>query len=135
MLIPVCSAVSTVYEDRILGIDSLLVGERNGITPLGGFMARMVVTSPDYVKSKYKLSMIKEVSYFRNLRRPYHVLKSLQIEDMVASAVEINIPFNNPITGKWPKHWRGSQASTVRSIDEQVSVPFPTRAEYTQRPS
>jgi hypothetical protein len=25
-------------------------------------MARMVVTSPEYVKNKYKLSMIKEVS-------------------------------------------------------------------------
>jgi homocitrate synthase len=41
----------------------------------------MVVTSPDYVKSKYKLHMLKE------------------IEDMVAEAVEVNTPFNNPITG------------------------------------
>ena len=40
----------------------LIVGERNGITSLGGFLARMVVTSPEYVKSKYKLHMIKEVS-------------------------------------------------------------------------
>lgn len=37
------------------------VGERNGITPLGGFIARMVVTSPEYVKSKYNLSLLKEV--------------------------------------------------------------------------
>jgi homocitrate synthase len=44
-------------------------------------MARMVVTAPEYVKSKYKLHMIKE------------------IEDMVAEAVEVNTPFNNPITG------------------------------------
>lgn len=41
----------------------------------------MVVTAPDYVKSKYKLHMLKE------------------IEDMVAEAVEVNTPFNNPITG------------------------------------
>jgi len=41
----------------------------------------MVVTSPDYVKSKYNLRMIKD------------------IEDMVAEAVEVNTPFNNPITG------------------------------------
>jgi homocitrate synthase len=41
----------------------------------------MVVTSPEYVKSKYNLKMIKE------------------IEDMVAEAVEVNTPFNNPITG------------------------------------
>jgi homocitrate synthase len=41
----------------------------------------MVVTAPEYVKSKYKLHMLKE------------------IEDMVAEAVEVNTPFNNPITG------------------------------------
>ncbi len=44
-------------------------------------MARMVVTAPEYVKSKYNLRMIKE------------------IEDMVADFVEVNVPFNSPITG------------------------------------
>lgn len=43
--------------------ETLLVGERNGITSLGGFLARMVVTSPEYVKSKYNLRMIKDVSF------------------------------------------------------------------------
>jgi homocitrate synthase len=69
-------AGATHIDTSVLGI-----GERNGITPLGGLMARMVVTAPEYVKSKYKLHMIKE------------------IEDMVAEAVEVNTPFNNPITG------------------------------------
>ncbi|KAI2469189.1 HMGL-like-domain-containing protein [Annulohypoxylon bovei var. microspora] len=69
-------AGATHVDTSVLGI-----GERNGITPLGGFLAKMVVAAPDYVKSKYKLKMIKE------------------IEDMVAEAVEINTPFNNPITG------------------------------------
>ncbi|KAI4591514.1 hypothetical protein LQW54_013450 [Pestalotiopsis sp. IQ-011] len=69
-------AGATHIDTSVLGI-----GERNGISPLGALMARMVVTSPEYVKSKYKLSMIKE------------------IEDLVAEAVQINIPFNNPITG------------------------------------
>ncbi|PHH63121.1 hypothetical protein CDD81_6272 [Ophiocordyceps australis] len=69
-------AGATHVDTSVLGI-----GERNGITPLGGLLARMVVTSPDYVKSKYKLHKIKE------------------IEDMVAEAVEVNTPFNNPITG------------------------------------
>lgn len=41
----------------------------------------MIVGSPDYVKSKYNLKMLKEV------------------EDLVAEAVQINTPFNNPITG------------------------------------
>ncbi|KAI1077231.1 homocitrate synthase [Whalleya microplaca] len=69
-------AGATHIDTSVLGI-----GERNGITPLGGFMARMMVAAPEYVKSKYKLHMIKE------------------IEDMVSEAVEVNIPFNNPITG------------------------------------
>ncbi|KAK3995321.1 HMGL-like-domain-containing protein [Cladorrhinum sp. PSN332] len=69
-------AGATHIDTSVLGI-----GERNGITPLGGLMARMVVTAPEYVKSKYKLHMLKEV------------------EDLVAEAVEVNTPFNNPITG------------------------------------
>lgn len=50
-------AGATHVDTSVLGI-----GERNGITSLGGFLARMVVTSPDYVKSRYKLHMLKEVS-------------------------------------------------------------------------
>lgn len=69
-------AGATHIDTSVLGI-----GERNGITPLGGLMARMVVAAPDYVKGKYKLHKIKE------------------IEDLVAEAVEVNTPFNNPITG------------------------------------
>jgi homocitrate synthase len=69
-------AGATHIDTSVLGI-----GERNGITPLGGLLARMVVSAPEYVKSKYKLTMLKE------------------IEDMVAEAVEVNTPFNNPITG------------------------------------
>ena len=44
-------------------------------------MARMIVADRDYVKGKYRLEKLKEV------------------EDLVAEAVEINVPFNNPITG------------------------------------
>lgn len=44
-------------------------------------MARMVVTAEDYTKSKYDLPRLKS------------------IEEYVASVVEVNIPFNNPITG------------------------------------
>ncbi|QPG75795.1 homocitrate synthase lys21 [Brettanomyces nanus] len=69
-------AGSKYIDTTVLGI-----GERNGIVPLGGFMARMVVSSPDYVKSKYKLTKIRE------------------LETLVAETVKVNIPFNNPITG------------------------------------
>jgi hypothetical protein len=47
----------------------LPVGERNGITSLGGFLARMVVTSPEYVKSKYNLKMIKDVRFVNTMYR------------------------------------------------------------------
>ncbi|KAL4936779.1 hypothetical protein BDV06DRAFT_85736 [Aspergillus oleicola] len=69
-------AGATHIDTSVLGI-----GERNGITPLGGLMARMMVADPQYVKSKYKLEKLKDV------------------EDLVAEAVEVNIPFNNYITG------------------------------------
>ena len=63
-------------DTSVLGI-----GERNGITPLGGFVARMLVADRDYVKSKYDLTKLKA------------------IEDLVAGAVEVSVPFNNYITG------------------------------------
>jgi homocitrate synthase len=69
-------AGATHIDTTVLGI-----GERNGITPLGGLMARMVSVAPEYVKSKYNLTKIKK------------------LEDLVADAVAVNIPFNNPITG------------------------------------
>ncbi|KAF5125896.1 Homocitrate synthase, mitochondrial [Metarhizium anisopliae] len=53
-------------DTSVLGI-----GERNGITSLGGLMALMMVGSRDHVMSRYKLHKIKE------------------IEDMMADAVQI----------------------------------------------
>jgi homocitrate synthase len=41
----------------------------------------MIVADRDYVKNKYNLKKLKD------------------IENLVARAVEVNIPFNNPITG------------------------------------
>ncbi|OIW34433.1 homocitrate synthase [Coniochaeta ligniaria NRRL 30616] len=69
-------AGATHVDTSVLGI-----GERNGITPLGAMMARMVVSAPEYTKTKYNLKMLKD------------------IEEYVASCVQVNIPFNNPITG------------------------------------
>jgi len=43
-------AGATHIDTSILGI-----GERNGITPLGGFVARMYTVNPEYVKGKYNL--------------------------------------------------------------------------------
>ncbi|KAF2747800.1 homocitrate synthase [Sporormia fimetaria CBS 119925] len=69
-------AGATHIDTSVLGI-----GERNGITPLGGLMARMLVADREYVTSKYNLKKLKEV------------------EELVADLVEVNIPFNNYITG------------------------------------
>jgi homocitrate synthase len=69
-------AGATHIDTSVLGI-----GERNGITPLGGLMARMIVADRDYVLSKYNIKKLKEV------------------EDLVADLVEVNVPFNNYITG------------------------------------
>lgn len=68
-------AGATHIDTSVLGI-----GERNGITPLGGFIARLYATDPALV-AKYQLPLI------RNLDR------------LVARLVEVDIPFNNYITG------------------------------------
>jgi len=69
-------AGATHIDTSVLGI-----GERNGITPLGGFVAKMYVADKKYVSSKYKLEMLRE------------------IDNTIAEEVEIGVPFNNYITG------------------------------------
>ncbi|WP_293169689.1 homocitrate synthase [Oceanithermus sp.] len=69
-------AGATHVDTTILGI-----GERNGITPLGGFLARMYTVQPDYVRGKYRLELLPE------------------LDRMIARMVGVEIPFNNYITG------------------------------------
>ncbi|MCZ6596546.1 MAG: homocitrate synthase [Planctomycetota bacterium] len=69
-------AGATHIDTSVLGI-----GERNGITPLGGLIARLYVTDPELVKSRYRL----------NLLHP--------IDQAVAELVGVDIPFNNYVTG------------------------------------
>ncbi|KAI9099845.1 putative LYS20-homocitrate synthase [Phlyctochytrium arcticum] len=69
-------AGATHIDTSVLGI-----GERNGITPLGGFCARMYVANKEYVMNKYKLHKLRD------------------LENLVAEAVQIQVPFNNYITG------------------------------------
>jgi homocitrate synthase len=69
--------------ESTIGLTSLAVlgiGERVGITPLGGLVACLYAANPEYVKAKYNLPMLRE------------------IENLVAEAVEVNVPFMNPIT-------------------------------------
>jgi len=69
-------AGATHIDTSVLGI-----GERNGITPLGGLIARMYTHDRAATQSKYRLDRL----------RP--------LELMVAELVGVDIPFNNYITG------------------------------------
>ena len=76
LILPALEAGATHVDTSVLGI-----GERNGITPLGGFIARMYTANRDYVKKKYKLEKLRDV------------------ENLIADAVSVQVPFNNYITG------------------------------------
>lgn len=69
-------AGATHIDTSVLGI-----GERNGITPLGGLVARMYVVEPAAIRGKYNLPLLREV------------------ENYVADLVSVDVPFNNYITG------------------------------------
>lgn len=69
-------AGATHIDTSVLGI-----GERNGITPLGGLVARMYTADREGICRKYNLNALRDV------------------ENLVADAVSIQVPFNNYITG------------------------------------
>ncbi len=68
-------AGATHVDTSVLGI-----GERNGITPLGGFIARLYATNSELV-AKYNLPTIHK------------------LDRLIADLVGVDIPFNNYITG------------------------------------
>jgi homocitrate synthase len=73
-----CAALeggATHIDTTILGI-----GERNGITPLGGLVARLYTLNRDYVR-KYQLDLLP------------------QLDATIARFCHLEIPFNNYITG------------------------------------
>lgn len=69
-------AGATHIDTSVLGI-----GERNGIPPLGGMIARMYAHNPEQIRQKYNLPLLREV------------------ENYVAGLVGVDVPFNNYITG------------------------------------
>jgi homocitrate synthase len=73
-----CAALesgATHIDTTILGI-----GERNGITPLGGLIARLYTINRSYVR-KYNLRLLPE------------------LDQLIAQTCHIEIPFSNYITG------------------------------------
>jgi homocitrate synthase len=71
-------AGGTHVDTTILGI-----GERNGITPLGGFLARMFTLDPEGLMLKYKLEMLPE------------------LDRMIARMTGLPVPWNNYLTGEF----------------------------------
>lgn len=71
------AAGATHVDVSVLGI-----GERVGITPLGGFIARMYSLDPQGVARKYRLGQLREV------------------EKILARSLGIEIPFDNYLTGE-----------------------------------
>ena len=69
-------AGATHIDTSILGI-----GERNGITPLGGFLARMFTQNPERLQRRYNLEMLPE------------------LDAMIARMTGCGVPFNNYLTG------------------------------------
>jgi HMGL-like len=101
-------AGATHVDTSVIGI-----GERNGITPLGGFMARMIVGAPEYVKEKYKLHKLKEV-----LSTYSPELVSLPADLLDRSKI-------------WSlRLWRLTYLSTIQS---PVSAPLPTKRVFMPR--
>ncbi len=72
---------ATHIDTSVLGI-----GERNGITPLGGFVARMYADDRAAISRKYDLRKLKD------------------LDEMIAAMVGIEIPYNNFVTGKYAFH-------------------------------
>jgi homocitrate synthase len=80
-------AVANAFEAIAAGathvdVSVLGIGERVGITPLGGFMARMYSLDPQGVAGSYRIGQLRE------------------LERVVARVTGVEIPFNNYLTGE-----------------------------------
>ena len=69
-------AGATHVDTSVLGL-----GERNGITPLGGWIARLYAVEPERIRRRYDLTLLRD------------------IENYVAERTGVDVPFNNYITG------------------------------------
>jgi len=93
-------AGATHVDTSVLGI-----GERNGITPLGGFIARMYATNRNLLVRKYDLPHLQT------------------IDRLVADTVGVDIPFSNYITGITAfTHKAGVHAKAVLNNPETYEI-------------
>jgi len=92
-------AGATHVDVSVLGI-----GERNGIAPLGGFVARLY-------------------AHDRALVSKYNLPKIVDLDNMVADIVGVGIPFNNHITGITAfTHKAGIHAKAVLNNPETYEI-------------
>jgi homocitrate synthase len=92
-------AGATHVDTSVLGI-----GERNGITPLGGLIARLFAISPALVE-KYRLPLLQD------------------LDSTVAQMVGVDIPFNNYITGITAfTHKAGIHAKAILNNPETYEI-------------
>jgi homocitrate synthase len=92
-------AGATHVDTTVLGI-----GERNGITPLGGLVARLYATDPGLVK-KYDLPLLRK------------------LDNTIARMVGVDIPFNNYITGITAfTHKAGIHAKAILNNPETYEI-------------
>lgn len=91
-----------------IDVTVLGIGERNGITPLGGFIARLASLDKSLV-ARYNLEMIPE------------------LDNMIASMVGVDIPFNNYITGQTAfTHKAGMHTKAVIASPDSYEVLDPS---------
>ncbi len=94
------SAGATHIDTTVLGI-----GERNGITALEGFVARMYAYDKELIKSKYKLEKLRD------------------LDNLVAKKVGIGVPFNHFVTGMTAfTHKAGIHAKAVLNNPETYEI-------------
>jgi homocitrate synthase len=92
----------THIDTCVLGI-----GERNGITPLGGFLARMYTIDKDRIRARYNLPLLRD------------------LEDFVCQKAAIEIPFNNYVTGSSAfSHKAGVHSKAVIANPGSYEVSF-----------
>ncbi|MHB1294884.1 MAG: homocitrate synthase [Anaerolineae bacterium] len=95
-------AGATHVDTSILGI-----GERNGIAPLGGLVARLYATNRSLVR-KYELTKLRDLDY------------------LVAGIAGVDVPFNNYITGITAfTHKAGIHAKAVLNNPETYEILSP----------
>ena len=96
-------AGATHIDTTVLGI-----GERNGIVPLGAFLARLYTINKEKVMEKYNLKAVNSLDKF------------------VCRAVDVKIPFNNCVTGSAAfTHKAGVHAKAVLSNPSAYEVLCP----------